>query len=203
LYGVADDDSALATAVDHLWSADNGTPIEDVFRARIKVRKRTGYWPNAMTINKIQFFHLLNSPEIRDRIKYTVTPTPDLVSAMLKELFQLQYIFIAGGVTNSANAAQDRSIADIWDTTTCAIFRCAETDDPREPSIGRTFQWSGYGAAPGSTEAISVLVDQWRDEGNERTVFRGKSDRQIKTLYPEMVQLLTGVLSNTDDGFPD
>jgi hypothetical protein len=202
LYGVADSDGTLDTAVSHVWSAETATPIEDVFRARVAVRQRTGHWPNAMSCNKIQFFHLLNSPQIRDRVKWTLTPTPDLVSALLKDMFQLKYLFIAGGVTNSANAQADRAIADIWSTTKVAVFRVAESDDPREASIGRTFQWSGYGAAPGSTEAISVLVDQWRDEGNERTVFRGKSDRQIKLMYPEMCQLLTGVLDDTVDGFP-
>lgn len=175
---------------------------KDVFKAKCAVRSRFGKWPNALVMNSIQLYHLSVCAQVVDSVKYTVTPTQQQLQDLLAAFLDVKYLFVAGGLTNEANPGQtDPSITDIWDTTKCAVTCVAESDDFREPCLGRTLMWNGYGPGPGSGETISVLMDQYRSEEQEATVFRGKSDRVIKELFTEATQIITGVLDDTADGF--
>jgi len=74
------------------------------------------------------------------------------------------------------------------------VARVAETDDPREPCIGRTFMWAGDGpGAPGTGEEIAVLVEEYREESRRGSVLRARNDRDIELMYPQAGCLITGL----------
>lgn len=186
--------SDLSTALTYEWSdVDNATPVADIQAAKLKVEAGSGLEANALVCNSVQFFDLCNTGEILDRVSLTKTPTQTTLAGIVAEMLGLQYIMVAGGLTNSANPQQARSISRIWSSEYAMVCRVSESDDPQDPCVGRTFIWSGWGGASGTGEEIAVAVDQYREEAIEGTVIRGRNNRDIVVMYPQAGHLLSNV----------
>lgn len=186
--------SSLTTAVGTAWSTwATATPIKDINAAISKVRV-SGVRPNALVVNDPVYRDLINCAEVLDRLKYTQTPGSSVVLAALADALRLKYVIVADGLKNTANEAQTASISDIWGRY-AQVCRVAETDDPREVCIGRTFMFEAENApgAAGSQDAVAVVVEEYREESSRASVFRARNDRQSKILYPEAGHLLTGL----------
>lgn len=186
--------SALTTAVSTPWSTwATATPIKDINAAINKVRA-AGVRPNALVINDPVFRDMINCAEVLDRIRYTQVPTRGAAVAALAETLRLKYVIVADGLKNTANEAATASITDIWGRY-AQVCRVAETDDPREVCIGRTFMYEAENSpgAAGSQDALAVTVEEYREESSRASVFRARNDRQIKILYAEAGHLLSGL----------
>lgn len=181
--------SALTTAVSTQWqTVASATPITDVKNAKKKVFDGSGLMPNALVINWHQAEYLRESAQILDRIKYSGKDDPKAVTTeILAQALDLKYILIAGGQYNSATAPGALALTKIWSNTYAMICRIAETDDVREPCIGRTFHYTGDGSE------IDGRVEQYRDEPVRSEVFRVRHDTDEKLLYPQAAHLLTNV----------
>lgn len=187
--------SGLTTAVTTPWStAATATPVADVSAAIEKVAVGSGLEANALVINRKKLRDLLQCDEIVDRVKYTQTPTASMIKNALADLFDLQHILVAGGFKNTANVGQDAAISRIWADGNAMVCRVAETDDPREPCIGRTFIWDGDGpGAPGDGGKLAVIMEEYRDESKRGSIMRARNNRDIVIMYAAAGHLLTGV----------
>ena len=184
--------ATLTTAVANAWSdATNGTPITDVEAAVRKVYTNSGIWPNALVISKKKFRDIRLSSQVKTLIAATGAGFPiraqDITVEMLKAVFDLPYILVAGSSKNTATEGQTATPDQLWDSTKGMVCRVAETNDIREPCLGRIFHWGEDGSTVGGT------VETYRDETKRSDVVRVRHDVQEQTLYVQMGHLLTAL----------
>lgn len=148
--------ASLTTAVTTEWSTvATATPITDVENAVRKVYEGTGMWPNCLVIDRLVFRNLRRCDQILDRIASSGAGSPtkatDVTIAMLKAVFDLDYILVGGASKNSAIEGQAATPVQIWDDEYAMVCRIATTGNIKEPCLGRTFHWSEDGSSMGGT----------------------------------------------------
>ncbi len=188
--------AAKTTAITHEWDdASNAVPLTNIEAAKRKVRAGCGLDANALICNRDQFWNLANTNQIVSRIKYWGGDDPKKINeAMIAAACDLEHIIVAGGIKNTANEAQTASISAIWSDEYAMLCRVAETDDPAEPCVGRTFMWSEENAgAPGDDGEIAVIVEEYREEKVRGSVIRARNDRDLVIMYAEAAHLLSNV----------
>lgn len=191
--------ASLTTAITNEWNDHaNATPLTDVQAAKKKVRDGCGLMPNALVCNTRQMWNACNCDSVVNRLKYWGGEDPKQVNAAtLAVLFDLDYIIVAGGIKNSANEAQSASLSDIWNDEYAMVCRVAETDDPQEPCIGRTFLWVEENNGLGTDEELALIVEEYREDGVRGSVIRARNDRDIVIMYTEAGHLLSNVIDPT------
>ena len=187
----------LTTALTNEWDDHvNATPIDDVFAAKEAVRAGSGLDPNALILNNLQLHHLANCDQTVERVKYTQTADQGTMMQAIADVLGIKKIIVAGGYTNSANPQATASISRIWGNENAMVARVAETEDPSEPCIGRTFIWSGDGpGAAGTEEVLALIVEEYRDEKVRGSVMRARNDRDIVIMYAAAGHLLSNVIT--------
>lgn len=187
--------ASLTTAVSTPWATHaTATPIGDVAGAKEKVRLGSGLEPNAIILSGSEYENLVQTAQIVDRIKYTTTPTDSQVRSAIAEMFGVRYVLVPGGMKNTASPGAAATLTRIWPDNYVMVCRIAETDDPREPSIGRTFIWPGDGPGlPGDDGTLAVLVEEYREEAVRGSVVRARNNRDIQIMYATAGHLLTSV----------
>ena len=184
--------AALTTAVTNEWDdAANATPIVDVENAAQLMWDGSGLWPNALVINRKVFRNLRQVTEIKDNIAASGAGDPikarDINVQMMAQVFDLDFIIVAGGAKNSANEGAAFSAANIWSGEYAMVCKVATTNDPKEPCIGRTFHWGGDGSTEDGT------VETYRDETVRGDVVRVRHDVDEITLYAQAGHLLSNI----------
>jgi len=187
--------AALTTTITNEWDDyTNAVPIDDVEGAVRKVYTGTGVWPNALVITKLVFRNLRNCDQVIERIVSSGAGNPakpsDVTAAMLAAVFDLPNIIVAGSSENTADEGQARSISPVWADEYAMVCRVAETNDIREPCIGRIIHWGADGSQIGGT------VESYRDETVRSNIQRVRHDVQEKRLYTEMGHLLQNVTTH-------
>lgn len=193
--------ASLTTALTNEWDdKTKATPIDDVEAAKRYVRANSGLEPNAVILNAIQAWNAANCDQMVGRIKYSdfhdAVQTSDFakIAALLAQAWAVKYVLIAGGHHNTANEGQSASISRVWSDEYAMVARVAETEDPREPCIGRTFMWSEDGAsAPGTDEEIAVTVEEYREETRRGGVIRARTNYDLVIMHEEAGHLLSNV----------
>lgn len=184
--------ASLTTTVSNEWDdAVNATPITDVEDAVQKIYDNSGLWANALVINKKVFRNLRLSDQIRDRVSSSGAGSSELqaniTAQQLAEAFDLKYIIVAGGTENTAKEGQSASISPLWSGEYAMVCKVAETQDFKEPCIGRTFHWSEDGSSPGGT------VETYRSEEVRGEVVRVRHDVDEIVLYAQAGHLLDNI----------
>jgi len=184
--------AALTTAITHEWDdASNAVPITDVNAAKQKVWDGTGMYPNALVINRKVFNNLRNCTSVKSAISASgagyATRQRDISVEMLKAVFDLDYILVAGSAKNTAKEGQSASISSIWSDEYAMVCKICTTGDLQEPGLGRTFNWAGDG---GRAEG---LVEEYREEQTRSKIIRVRHQVQEKILYAACGHLLSNV----------
>ncbi len=184
--------ASLTTGVNDEWDdATNAVPTTDVEAAVRKIYAASGLWANALIINRKVFRNLRNCDSIIDRINSAGAGSPskasDVTVDMLKAVFDLEHIIVAGTSKNGAKEGQSAAPAQIWSDEYAMVCKIATTSDMREPCIGRTFHWSQDGSSIGGT------VETYRDETVRGDVVRVRHDVDEIVLYPEAGHLLSNI----------
>lgn len=184
--------SSLTTAVSNEWDdSSNATPIDDVEAAVQAVYDNSGLWANALVLNRKVFRNLRNCDQVVDRIEssgagFAARPG-DITPQQLAEVFDLAHIIVGGGSYNSANEGQTASVGQIWSDEYAMVCRVAETDDFREPCIGRTFHYAGDGSSPNG------MIETYREEAVRSDIVRVRHDVDEVILYKEAGHLLSNI----------
>lgn len=186
--------AALTTGVTKEWDKNHKTdavPIQDVEEAVNKVYDGSGLWPNALIINRKVFRNLRNLDQIIDRIESSgagnAAKPSDITPQMLAQVFDLDFVIVAGTSKNGANEGQSASPQQIWSSEYAMVCRVGTSNDMREACIGRTFHWSADGSSVGGT------VESYRDEVVRGNVIRVRHDVDEVILYPQAGHLLSNV----------
>lgn len=183
---------SLTTAIANEWDdAVNATPIADVEAAVKKVYEGSGLWANALVVNRQVFRNLRNCDSIIERINSQGAGSPskptDITEQMLAQVFDLDYIIVAGASKNSAAEGQSATPAQIWSGEYAMVCRVATGADMREPCVGRTFHWSEDGSNIGGT------VEQYYEEQSRSNIIRVRHETDEVVMYPEAGHLLSNI----------
>lgn len=184
--------ASLTTGITHEWDdATNAVPITDVEAAVNKIYDNSGLWANALIINRKVFRNLRNCDSVIDRINSAGAGNPskarDVTVEMLKAVFDLDYIFVAGSSKNSAAEGQTASPAQIWSDEYAMVCRVATTNDMQEPCIGRTFHWSEDGSQ------IGGAIEEYEDPRVRGRIVRVRHETDEVIMYPQAGHLLSNV----------
>ncbi len=184
--------ASLTTGISNEWDdAANATPATDVEAAVQKIYDNSGLWANALVINRKVFRNLRNCASIIDRINSAGAGSPskasDVTVDMLKAVFDLDHIIVAGTSKNTAKEGQAATPAQIWSSEYAMVCKVATSVDMREPCIGRCFHWSADGSSIGGT------VETYRDEPVRANIVRVRHDVDEIVLYPEAGHLLSNI----------
>jgi len=184
--------ASLTTGITHEWDdATSCVPITDVEAAVQKIYDGSGLWANALIINRKVFRNLRNSAQVIDRIESAgagdASKPSDITAQMLAQVFDLDYIIVAGTSRNNAKEGQAASPVQIWSGEYAMVCKIATSADMREPCIGRTFHWSADGSSIGGT------VETYRDETIRGDVVRVRHDVDEVVLYPQAGHLLSNI----------
>ncbi len=184
--------SSFTTAVSNEWDdTANATPLVDVEAAVQSVYDQSGLWANALVVNRKVFRNLRNCDEIKDRIASSGAGDPNgagkVTEQQLAELFDLQHVIVAGSTKNSANEGQSASPAQIWSGEYAMVCKVANSNDAREPCIGRCFHWAGDGSDADGT------IESYRDESVRSDIIRVRHDVDEVLLYAEAGHLLSNI----------
>lgn len=177
-----------------LWSLPaTADPIGDVSTGIEAVAANSGLEANALVLNRKKLRQILQTDQIVDRVKYTSRPTAAELRNALADLFDVKYILVAGGFKNTANSGQDASISRIWSDSYALVCKVAESEDPREPCLGRTFVWTGDGPAAPGGGTLAVIAESYRDESRRSDILRARNNRDLVMMYAEAGYLISGI----------
>lgn len=183
--------AALTTGITNEWDdLANATPIADVEAAVRKVYDGSGLWPNALIINRKVFRNLRQNAKIQDLINsqnYMDVRAGSITSEQLAQVFDLQYVIVAGGTYNAAKEGQAVDPTQIWSDEYAMVAKIATTNDFREPCVGRIFHWTGDGSE------MDGRVEQYRDETVRSDIIRVRHDVDELVLYPQAAHLLSNI----------
>lgn len=186
--------ASYTTAITNEWDENHktdATPIQDVESAVQSIYDQSGLWANALIINRKVFRNLRNLDEIKDRINSAgagdASKPSDISPQMLAQVFDLDFVLVAGASRNSANSGQTASPTQIWDSEYAMVCKVATGADMREPCLGRTFHWSEDGSSLGGT------VETYRDETVRGDVVRVRHDVDEVMLYAAAGHLLSNI----------
>jgi hypothetical protein len=184
--------ASLTTAITHEWDdATNAVPITNVEAAVKKIYENSGLDANALIINKQVFRNLRNCDQVIERIQSAgagnATKARDITIEMLKELFDLDYIIVAGASKNTANEAKAATPTRIWSGEYAMVCRVSESADMRDPCLGRTFHWSEDGSLLGGT------IEEYEEVQSRARILRVRHDTDEVIMYPQAGHLLSNV----------
>ena len=184
--------STLTTAVGTEWSnAASGVPVTDVLSAGNVIYEQSGFYPNALIVNRRVFRNLKNNAQVIDRITAAgagqAARSGDISAELLAQVFDLDYVIVAGAAKNTATQGQTASLAAFWSNEYAMVCRVATSGDIREPCIGRTFHWAQDGSSIGGT------VEQYREEQTRSNVIRVRHDVDELIILPAAGHLLSNI----------
>lgn len=184
--------SSLTTAVGTPWSTiATAVPITNVEAAVQKVYDGSGLKANALICNWKVFRNLRNCTQIVDRIASagagSATKASDITPQMLAQVFDLDFVFVAGGSKNTAAEGQTATVGQIWSSSYAMVCRVATGSDFREPCIGRIFHWAEDGSTIGGT------VESYREEQTRSNIVRVRHDVDELVLYAQAGHLLSNI----------
>ena len=186
--------ASLTTAIVNEWDDYAAAePIDDVNAAAEKVWQATGVWPNAITLNELQFKALKRCNQILEALQALGAGVQALqgnvTEAMIAEALNLKYVLVAKGTKNAANPGQQFSAGQIWSSEYASVCRIAETDNIKEPCVGRTFHWTGDGSV------AEGLVETYREENKRGDFVRVRHEVQEKGIIIQAAHLLSNVMT--------
>ena len=160
--------SAPSTATQVLqWNDVASVPIEDIHGEMNAVEAGSGYRPNKMVLGPEVKRHLVDHPDIIDRIKYTQRGIVD--DALLASLFGVDEVITLRAVENTA-AEEAAETAVYMAGKHALLLYVAPSPGLRTPSAGYTFSWTASGAP-----ADGVRIKRYRLERNESDRIEGES----------------------------
>jgi hypothetical protein len=154
-----------------LWSPNDGTNtfVNDVLTRIETIRSNTGIMPNRMIIDHATYNKLKENTLILDRIRYTQQGV--LTSALLAAMFDLETIFIATTIKNTAKetkAGTEFTTANIWEKNagkgSAFLYFAPASPGLKVPS-------AGYMARPAYEDGQPRRVTRWREAAEHQDVY--------------------------------
>ena len=140
------------------WDTAGSDIIGHIVAAKDKVRQGTGMLPNSLIVDYSQWQNIIyTNTAIKGLLSGLAVPTPDAILTVVKNLFELDQIIVAGAVKNSAKEGQTASMGNVYSDDYAMVATVATGTDPSEPCVARTIQSRAMG--PG-TDMSTYIYDE-------------------------------------------
>jgi hypothetical protein len=158
------------------WDLDDSTPIQDIRRQIIAIRKRTGgFAPNTLILGPEVYDILVDHPTILSRIQYSERA---IVSQdLLASLFGIDRVMVPFPVVDAAKEGLTESI-DFSFGKSALLAYAAPRPGIRTPSAGYSFTWTGYIGA----SALGTRMKRFRMEENASWRIEGETAFDMKVV---------------------
>jgi hypothetical protein len=152
-----------------------------------------------MALSRRNFKLLRRNAKVKDEIRSSgagrSTEQLNVTEKMIKEVLDLDKIIVADAIQNDSNVGQAvAAISSVFPEDQVLLARTAETNDFKEPCIGRLFHWGGDGSQIQGDRLIGV-VERYEEPQTRNDIVRARHETDEFMLYPEMAEILTGVRS--------
>lgn len=180
------------------WDDETADPITDIRKARMAVKRRTGFAPNVLVLSEDVYEVLIQHPVIIDRYKYT---TSNVVTAdMLAKLFDLERIEIAKAIAINTGVAEGSAKAKEaeaynWIMNNGALLLYVPTSvSIMQPAAGYSFYWTGLAGA--GTSEKGVAIKTYRREDLRSDIVEGLTAFEYKVVCPDLGFMFENCLSS-------
>ena len=172
------------------WDLATSNPIKDITDAAVAMAAATGYKPNTLVLSPYAFNALKNHEDILDRIKYT---QKGIVTAdLLATLFEVEHVYVAWGVVNSATKGAADAVDFIMGKNALLCY-AAPKPALRKPSAGYIFAWTGLeGSGAYGNRIVRLPMDQL-GLGTER--IEGEIAFDVKKVCADLGCFFSGIVS--------
>jgi hypothetical protein len=164
-------------------------PVGDVKAAMAVVRLESGLEPNLITLPRLVIDKLALHPKVR---AFFPTYNGTITAEMLRGLFEIERVAIAGAVQNIAADGQAESLGYLWGDTV-VISHSEDTPDLEAPNALRTFVWAEPGESGGGD--VGSYIESYRDDNVKSDIHRSLHHTDEKVTGTGMIYRLDGVLS--------
>lgn len=169
------------------------TFIADILAQKETIRQLIGVYPNRLIMDAKTFKNVKTEYTVLERIKYTGTQgrPADVTTQTIAQLFELDWVGIAGAIKSSAEevvAGTDFTAVDIWETNATkgsALLYYAEPAPAIEsPSAGYCFNWRGS-ESPEDAEidaGIYRSVRYWWDKDTKSYIIEASENFDVEIV---------------------
>jgi len=178
-------------AVTTEWStAATCTPKADVKAAKQAMRAASGLEPDAIAMSKKVFENVLISDEIKDYMQYTnphFLSTEEQQRQMLAKYLGVEDILIGNAIYDAAKKNKAFTITDIWDDEYVLLYKKAmNSQDLREPALGRTFLWE-------ADTPNNIITESYREEQTRSDIYRVRQYTDEEIVFAGAGYLLSNI----------
>lgn len=131
----------LALAGSDKWSEPTSDPAKDIKTAKEQIRRRTGRYPNQLTLGPDVYNALTEHPKIIDKFKYTSSES--ITVEMLAKYLNIDKVIVGKAVYLDENASDDEDAKDVWGNDAILAYT-SKGSDYRVPSFGYTYRLNGH-----------------------------------------------------------
>lgn len=164
------------------WSDETGSnPFDDVELAKETVLKNTGRPINTAVIGHQVLRYLKNHPDIVDRVKYTSANV--VTTELLARLFELDRVFVAGAIKNTANEGATATM-DFTFGKHVLFMHVAPRPSTLTPSAGYTFSWNKPNNNAGAQSPVTIA--RWYNEDRKAWRIEGESAWDNKVVATDL-----------------
>ena len=151
------------------WDNDSSEPLDDVQTANNTIVTAIGREPNTGVLGRGLWRHLLNHPDIVDRIKYSAGPnSPATVTLKaVAALFGLDKLLVGAAVENTTEEGTTASMSFIWGNHMFVGF-VAASPSLLTPSAGYVFTYQ------------QRQISRFREEQERQDVVEGRMSWDVK-----------------------
>lgn len=185
---------STTTAAGTAWTTHaTADPRKNIREAAIKIRNRTGMWPDSLVIDREAVEHLVDCDKIIDRIKYSGKDDPksgNINESALAQSLGVKNLIVSGAVNNSANEmAASASLSSMWDRTQALLFRRSASRRTAQLQFMRTLHWGADGSQVGG------VFETYYDPSRRAWIVRNRMDSEEKLFNEAVAERITGVLA--------
>ena len=105
----------------------------------------------------------------------------------MESVFDVDSIVVSKSVKNTADDPDDATFASSWDNTR-VLLHVVRSGSLDMPQWCRTIHWGGDGSS------IGGVMETFGDDMHRSDFVRTRFDIQVKEVFPEAAQVITGVL---------
>lgn len=121
----------------------NSDPFGDVQTAKTTIHAAVFKKPNTLILGKQVYDKLMHHPDLLDRVKYSQKGV--ITIDLLKQLFDVQNVFIGAAGYNSAEEGQTDSMSYLWGKHAWLCY-IAPKVERKMITLGLTYQWKNMQA---------------------------------------------------------
>ncbi len=188
------------------WDNASGVPLTDIEAARESLESRVGQGTTALLIGRGALTKLRTNAQLRSAYRNIagINDKKAVMSNLSEEqvctALGIDELIVGSGVKNTIEEGLTPSLSFIFPSTYALLFQKSPPGQMNavDAGLGRTFVWDQAQIvgdwATGSVDALlSLIIEQYREEGLNSDVLRAREYINMVLLNPKAAQLIKSI----------